>query len=62
MVKLFDSINYPFKLRLFNTTDDESLTDLLYELYALVIHIGGGPMNGHYVSLCKIKSWIMVII
>lgn len=61
MVKLFDSINYPFKLRLFNTTDDESLTDLLYELYALVIHIGGGPMHGHYVSLCKIKAGLWLL-
>lgn len=60
MVKLFDSISYPFNLRLFNTTDDES-DFCLYELYALVIHIGGGPMHGHYVSLCKIKAGLWLL-
>ncbi|CUM68222.1 uncharacterized protein PRCAT00005943001 [Priceomyces carsonii] len=60
LVKLFDSISYPFKLRLFNTTDDEKeLT--LYELYALVIHIGGGPMHGHYVAICKVKSGLWLL-
>lgn len=75
MVKLFDSISYPFKLRLFNTTDqytsdsedddDETApcSELfsLYELYALVIHIGGGPMHGHYVALCKVKAGIWLL-
>lgn len=69
MVKLFDSILYPMKLRLFNTTSEDSLGDQqklpddnklqdfsLYGLYALVVHIGGGPMHGHYVALCKCKA------
>lgn len=68
MVKLFDSISYPFKLRLFNTADgskdrkargqdgDDSENFTLYELYSLVVHIGGGPMHGHYISLCKNKA------
>lgn len=60
MVKLFDSISYPFGLRLFNTTDDEQSLDL-YELYALVIHIGGGPMHGHYVAICKIKAGLWLL-
>ncbi|KAK6463880.1 ubiquitin carboxyl-terminal hydrolase, partial [Scheffersomyces coipomensis] len=60
MVKLFDSISYPFKLRLFNTTDDEKDFSL-YELYALVIHIGGGPMHGHYISICKIKAGLWLL-
>ncbi|KAK6454742.1 ubiquitin carboxyl-terminal hydrolase [Scheffersomyces xylosifermentans] len=60
MVKLFDSISYPFRLRLFNTTDDERDFSL-YELYALVIHIGGGPMHGHYVALCKIKAGLWLL-
>ncbi|KAG7664701.1 creB [[Candida] subhashii] len=60
MVKLFDSISYPFGLRLFNTTDDEQESHL-YELYALVIHIGGGPMHGHYVSICKIKAGLWLL-
>lgn len=63
MVKLFDSILYPLRLRLFNTTStrhaDGTNTTIksdgfsLYGLYALVIHIGGGPTHGHYVALCK---------
>ncbi|MDC6271937.1 hypothetical protein PP707_06525, partial [Acetobacter pasteurianus] len=60
LVKLFDSISYPFKLRLFNTTDD-CFENILYELYALVIHIGGGPMHGHYVSICKIKAGLWLL-
>lgn len=56
MVKLFDSISYPFKLRLFNTSGDDQDVFTLYELYALVIHIGGGPMHGHYVALCKVRA------
>lgn len=69
MVKLFDSVLYPMKLRLFNTTttekqedgskhtDDTRLQDFsLYGLYALVVHIGGGPMHGHYIALCKCKA------
>ncbi|KAI5951851.1 creB [Candida jiufengensis] len=60
MVKLFDSISYPFKLRLFNTTDDFN-QNVLYDLYALVIHIGGGPMHGHYVSICKIKAGLWLL-
>lgn len=68
MVKLFDSISYPSTLRLFNTTttskknEDKSEDDFsLYDLYALVVHIGGGPMHGHYISLCKIKAklWLL---
>lgn len=62
MVKLFDSILYPLKLRLFNTTtassEKKSNSDdfTLYGLYGLVVHIGGGPMHGHYVALCKCKA------
>ncbi|EGW33645.1 uncharacterized protein SPAPADRAFT_55482 [Spathaspora passalidarum NRRL Y-27907] len=60
MVKLFDSISYPFKLKLFNTTDDDQ-EQHLYELYALVVHIGGGPMHGHYVSICKTKYGLWLL-
>lgn len=60
MVKLFDSISYPFRLRLFNTTEDAN-QNILYDLYALVIHIGGGPMHGHYVSICKIKAGLWLL-
>jgi len=59
--KLFHRVVYPYHLRLFNTTDDAEDPDRLYELYAIVVHIGGGPYHGHYVSIVKTedKGWLL---
>lgn len=59
--KLFHRIVYPYHLRLFNTTDDAEDPDRLYELYAVVVHIGGGPYHGHYVSIIKTqdRGWLL---
>ncbi|KAK3615868.1 hypothetical protein LTR56_026325 [Elasticomyces elasticus] len=59
--KLFHRVVYPFHLRLFNTTDDAEDSDRLYELYAVVVHIGGGPYHGHYVSIIKTqdRGWLL---
>jgi ubiquitin carboxyl-terminal hydrolase 9/13 len=59
--KLFHRVVYPFYLRLFNTTDDAEDSDRLYELYAVVVHIGGGPYHGHYVSIIKTqdRGWLL---
>ncbi|QIW95842.1 hypothetical protein AMS68_001360 [Peltaster fructicola] len=59
--KLFHRVVYPFHLRLFNTTDDAEDADRLYELYAVVVHIGGGPYHGHYVSIVKTqdRGWLL---
>ncbi|KAK5134653.1 hypothetical protein LTR08_006309 [Meristemomyces frigidus] len=59
--KLFHKVVYPFHLRLFNTTDDAGDPDRLYELYAVVVHIGGGPYHGHYVSIIKTqdRGWLL---
>ncbi len=59
--KLFHRVVYPFYLRLFNTTDDAEDQDRLYELYAVVVHIGGGPYHGHYVSIIKTqdRGWLL---
>ncbi|GAB7364456.1 hypothetical protein MBLNU230_g4996t1 [Neophaeotheca triangularis] len=59
--KLFHRVVYPFHLRLFNTTEDAEDPDRLYELYAVVVHIGGGPYHGHYVSIIKTqdKGWLL---
>lgn len=59
--KLFHRVVYPNHLRLFNTTDDAEDPDKLYELYAVVVHIGGGPYHGHYVSVIKTpdKGWLV---
>jgi ubiquitin carboxyl-terminal hydrolase 9/13 len=59
--KLFHRVVYPYHLRLFNTTDDADDPDRLYELYAVVVHIGGGPYHGHYVSIVKTqdRGWLL---
>ncbi|KAF2403888.1 cysteine proteinase [Trichodelitschia bisporula] len=59
--KLFHRVVYPYYLRLFNTTDDAEDPDRLYELYAVVVHIGGGPYHGHYVSIIKTqdRGWVL---
>ena len=59
--KLFHRVVYPYHLRLFNTTDDAEDPDRLYELYAVVVHIGGGPYHGHYISVIKTqdRGWLL---
>ncbi|KAL7266912.1 hypothetical protein RUND412_010522 [Rhizina undulata] len=59
--KLHYNVPYPYQLRLFNTTDDAEDPDRLYELYAVVVHIGGGPTHGHYVSIVKTedRGWLL---
>jgi ubiquitin carboxyl-terminal hydrolase 9/13 len=61
LAKLFHRVVYPYFLRLFNTTDDAEDPDRLYELYAVVVHIGGGPYHGHYVSIVKTQNrgWLL---
>jgi ubiquitin C-terminal hydrolase len=39
-VKLNYRVAFPFQLRLFNTVDDATDMDRLYELWAIVVHIG----------------------
>ncbi|KIM32495.1 hypothetical protein M408DRAFT_327043 [Serendipita vermifera MAFF 305830] len=39
-VKLNYRVAFPFQLRLFNTVDDAADMDRLYELWAIVVHIG----------------------
>lgn len=60
-VKLFHRVVYPEHLRLDNTTQDAQDKDKLYELYAIVVHIGGGPYHGHYVSIIKTETagWLL---
>ncbi|KAK5940584.1 hypothetical protein PMZ80_007001 [Knufia obscura] len=59
--KLFHKVVYPYHLRLFNTTDDAGDPDRIYELYAVVVHIGGGPFHGHYVAVIKTqdRGWLL---
>lgn len=59
--KLHHKVVYPYHLRLFNTTYDAEDPDRLYELYAVVVHIGGGPYHGHYVAIIKTqdRGWLL---
>lgn len=59
--KLFHRVVYPYQLRMFNTTDDAQDPDRLYELYAVVVHIGGNAYHGHYVAVIKTKErgWLL---
>lgn len=60
MVKMFYRVEYPKTLRIATTEDDTKL-EKLYELYGVVVHIGGGPYHGHYVSLVKTElyGWLL---
>lgn len=59
-IKLAYRVAFPFQLRLFNTVDDADNPDRLYELFAIVIHIGTGPHHGHYVSIIKARgTWYL---
>ncbi|KAF9225301.1 cysteine proteinase [Gyrodon lividus] len=59
-IKLTYRVAFPFELRLFNTVDDIHNPDRLYELFAIVVHIGGGPNHGHYVSIIKtMGTWLV---
>jgi len=59
--KLFHRVVYPYHLRMFNTTDDADDADRLYELYAVVVHIGSNAYHGHYVSIIKTpdRGWLL---
>ncbi|KAK5657099.1 hypothetical protein OQA88_3627 [Cercophora sp. LCS_1] len=59
--KLFHRVVYPYHLRMFNTTEDAEDPDRMYELYAVVVHIGGNAYHGHYVSVIKTKDrgWLL---
>ena len=59
--KLFHRVVYPYHLRMFNTTDDAADPDRIYELYAVVVHIGGNAYHGHYVAVIKTpdRGWLL---
>lgn len=59
--KLFHRVVYPYHLRMFNTTEDAEDPDRMYELYAVVVHIGGNAYHGHYVVVIKTKDrgWLL---
>ncbi|CAI4054900.1 ubiquitin-specific protease UBP13 SKDI_02G0420 [Saccharomyces kudriavzevii IFO 1802] len=58
-IKLFNDIHYPLTLNVCSSINSEVCQK--YELSGIVVHMGGGPQHGHYVSLCKheIFGWLL---
>ncbi|SCU89187.1 LAMI_0D12684g1_1 [Lachancea mirantina] len=50
-VKLFNKIRYPLYLKVCSMSNSSICKR--YELVGVLVHMGGGPHHGHYVSLCK---------
>lgn len=59
--KSFHRVSYPYYLRMFNTTGEAENPDRLYELYAVVVHIGAHVYHGHYVTIIKTpdRGWML---
>eukprot|EP00762_Andalucia_godoyi_P002844 ANDGO_04469.mRNA.1 Ubiquitin carboxyl-terminal hydrolase 4 len=65
--KLSYRVVFPHELRLVNTIETDgggpdfnSADDILYSLFAVVVHIGSGPNHGHYISMIKSQDhWIL---
>jgi ubiquitin carboxyl-terminal hydrolase 12/46 len=56
-MKLSYRVAFPSQLRIDNTTSE--CENKLYELYAVVVHLGPGFQVGHYMAIIKIKDhWI----
>ncbi|WAQ99122.1 UBP12-like protein [Mya arenaria] len=53
--KLSYRVVFPLELRLFNTSDDAYNPDRMYDLVAVVVHIGSSLNRGHYISI-KIEA------
>ncbi|BEJ14952.1 hypothetical protein CspHIS471_0407190 [Cutaneotrichosporon sp. HIS471] len=58
--KLFYRVTFPLSLRVPCTTEDTEKAERLYELFAVVVHIGNGPTHGHYVTVVRSEDgWVM---
>ncbi|KAI8873796.1 cysteine proteinase [Ramicandelaber brevisporus] len=59
-VKLNSRVVFPCELRLPNTASGAADADRLYTLFAVVVHLGGGPHHGHYIVLVKsMGQWLV---
>ncbi|KAI8323856.1 cysteine proteinase [Martensiomyces pterosporus] len=57
-VKLSYRVNFPTELRVPNTTEETD--DVLYSLSSIVVHLGGGPFHGHYISIVRSgDKWVL---
>ena len=49
--KLMYRVSFSLELRLFNTTETTASMDQMYDLFAVVIHVGSQLNRGHYICL-----------
>lgn len=58
--KLSYRVVFPLELRLYNTSVDAEDPDRLYSLFAVVVHVGSSPSQGHYVTLVRsFGHWLL---
>jgi ubiquitin carboxyl-terminal hydrolase 12/46 len=60
--KLSHRVVFPLELRLPNMTTEreQDADEVLYKLFAVVIHIGRGPNHGHYIAVVKCQGlWFL---
>eukprot|EP01134_Creolimax_fragrantissima_P002194 CFRG2194T1 len=58
--KLSYRVVFPLELKLFNMSDDAESPDQMYDLFAVVIHVGSGPNQGHYITIVKSHdNWLV---
>lgn len=57
-IKRCDRVVFPMQLKILNTVPECLEADQLYELFAIVVHIGTGIRYGHYIAIIKKKhTW-----
>lgn len=52
-IKLNTRVPFPLDLRLSNMSVDTPQVDPHYVLFAVVVHVGSGPNQGHYITIVK---------
>ncbi len=53
MTKLMYRVAHTEELRLVNTTADSTHADRVYDLFAIVVHVGPLPNQGHYIAIVR---------
>lgn len=51
--KVAHRVVFPWELKLFNTSNDASNPNRMYDLVGVVVHCGTGPNRGHYITIVK---------
>jgi len=61
LIKLSHRVVFPLELRLSHATSLNTVNpEQIYHLFGVVIHIGSGPNQGHYISVIKSQTgWLV---